>query len=592
MQTIIAQKEVCCSPSVLSVLFLHDGSKLWKELTQALVHVQQDMRVKLSVEVLDLSSQKFQRSKCFAARLEKLAVRARRGSFGLVVVVPEYGTFSRTPWLPRFRTKPFRSSTQPFGLRSLFGRRKERCASSNKILEFVGELVRAQCEAGNKWLLGHPENLGRVRGGGYPASLWQLSSIKDLGKLPGARSGAVHMSEYGAQTLRPTRLLTNLSFPSQAWSHGWPTFEGDGKYTGSLFRVQAPVIPKNVKPSQAWPSKLLAVMLRAFVADSQVSGSTSTKGGEFVNRGGRGKKRLLPPVEATVPQRRKVTEEQLVQLGQGVQLGEGVVYIGRGGRYGVPRSKWANPAKIGKDGDRDQVIKSFMTYAVKRGLDVDAGVELRGKDLLCHCDGDVNCHGDVLLRWANQTGTGQRTPRTMEEEASVEGDLLNDGLSGRFEEGGVGQEVSEEVASGGALGRLRHKGQPRKAWCFGKLRPFADGGGLCSPGRWPKDVRAYPEGRWHGIRDRLWQVFGSEVARLGFHDATDFAVRVAACRFGDCPFSESALAKARSVVSDALAVPKEEQEVASGQVVHLRLVKALLHEAGDPDSQLMDVLAA
>ena len=400
------------------------------------------------------------------------------------------------------------------------------------------------------------------------------------------------MSEYGAQTLRPTRLLTNLSFPSQAWSHGWPTFEGDGKYSGPLFRVQAPVIPKNVKPSQASPSKLLAVMLRAFVADSQVSGSTSTKGGEFVNRGGRGKKRLLPPVEATVPQRWKVTEEQLVQLGQGVQLGEGAVYIGRGGRYGVPRSKWANPAKIGKDGDRDQVIKSFMTYAVKRGLDVDAGVELRGEDLLCHCDGDVDCHGDVLLRWANQTGTGQRTPRTMEEEASVEGDLQNDGLSGRFEEGGVGQEVSEEVASEGALGRLRHKGQPRKAWCFGKLRPFADGGGLCSPWRWPKDARAYLKGRWHGISDRLWQVFGSEVARLAFHDATDFAVRVAACRFGDCPFSESALAKARSVVSDALAVPKEEQEVASGQVVHLGLVKALLHEAGDPDSQLMDVLAA
>ena len=50
----------------------------------------------------------------------------------------------------------------------------------------------------------------------------------------------------------------------------------------------------------------------------------------------------------------------------GVQLGEGVVYIGRGGRYGEPRSKWANPAKMGKDGDRDQVIKSFMTKEKER----------------------------------------------------------------------------------------------------------------------------------------------------------------------------------------------------------------------------------
>ena len=76
------------------------------------------LQFELRVEVLALSSQKFQRSKCLAARLEKLAVRARRGSFGLV---PEYGTFSRTPWLPKSRNQPFRSSTQPFGLRSLFG---------------------------------------------------------------------------------------------------------------------------------------------------------------------------------------------------------------------------------------------------------------------------------------------------------------------------------------------------------------------------------------------------------------------------------------------------------------------------------------
>ena len=66
------------------------------------------------------------------------------------------------------------------------------------------------------------------------------------------------------------------------------------------------------------------------------------------------------------------------------------VYIGRG-------SKWGNPFKIGKDGNRAEVIAKYvdwlegMLYNDKLNLK-----ELRGKILGCHCK-PLACHGDILI---------------------------------------------------------------------------------------------------------------------------------------------------------------------------------------------------
>lgn len=74
---------------------------------------------------------------------------------------------------------------------------------------------------------------------------------------------------------------------------------------------------------------------------------------------------------------------------------QGSVYIGRGSPYG-------NPFIIGKDGSREEVIKKFEDYLMtnKELLDL-VKKELRGKDLVCFCS-PKHCHGDVLIRVANQ----------------------------------------------------------------------------------------------------------------------------------------------------------------------------------------------
>jgi hypothetical protein len=70
-------------------------------------------------------------------------------------------------------------------------------------------------------------------------------------------------------------------------------------------------------------------------------------------------------------------------------------YIGR-------PSKFGNPFVIGRDGTRPQVIEKFERWFTAQPHLVEAAKrELRGFDLVCWCAPNA-CHGDVLLRIANE----------------------------------------------------------------------------------------------------------------------------------------------------------------------------------------------
>jgi len=66
------------------------------------------------------------------------------------------------------------------------------------------------------------------------------------------------------------------------------------------------------------------------------------------------------------------------------------VYIGR-------PSKWGNPFEIGKDGNREEVIKKYYEYIIKNEPLLADLPELRDKILGCWCS-PKPCHGDVLLK--------------------------------------------------------------------------------------------------------------------------------------------------------------------------------------------------
>ncbi len=84
------------------------------------------------------------------------------------------------------------------------------------------------------------------------------------------------------------------------------------------------------------------------------------------------------------------------------------VYIGRRGivfvdkkRYPTEDSIWCNPYKIGKDGDRDEVIQKYEIY-IRNRLEKEVGLKdelkrLKDKNLGCWCAPEP-CHGDVLVK--------------------------------------------------------------------------------------------------------------------------------------------------------------------------------------------------
>jgi len=70
------------------------------------------------------------------------------------------------------------------------------------------------------------------------------------------------------------------------------------------------------------------------------------------------------------------------------------VYIGR-------PSKWGNPFKIGRDGNRAEVIEKYEAYIRKTPKLMEALPELEGKVLGCWCAPKA-CHGDVLVKLFKQ----------------------------------------------------------------------------------------------------------------------------------------------------------------------------------------------
>ncbi|MBW8002636.1 MAG: DUF4326 domain-containing protein [Planctomycetes bacterium] len=77
------------------------------------------------------------------------------------------------------------------------------------------------------------------------------------------------------------------------------------------------------------------------------------------------------------------------------------IYIGRG-------SKWGNPFVIGRDGNREEVIRKYREWILGRtpspnhslppSID-DIRTELMGQRLGCYCKPQA-CHGDVLVEIA------------------------------------------------------------------------------------------------------------------------------------------------------------------------------------------------
>lgn len=63
-------------------------------------------------------------------------------------------------------------------------------------------------------------------------------------------------------------------------------------------------------------------------------------------------------------------------------------------------TRWGNPFEIGRDGDRDEVLRKYKRWLWYQMRNVpgwgEAVRKLHGHDLCCCC-APLPCHGDILL---------------------------------------------------------------------------------------------------------------------------------------------------------------------------------------------------
>lgn len=125
-----------------------------------------------------------------------------------------------------------------------------------------------------------------------------------------------------------------------------------------------------------------------------LGGDKDTKRGVFAFPGGNGTKNMVGLARSPAARNVRVIEisgkvsPRVLNRHHGNIPGD-AVYCGRGSPYG-------NPFEIGKDGNREHVIRRFETEVLP-DLDVSS---LRGKDLVCYC-APHHCHCDSILIKAN-----------------------------------------------------------------------------------------------------------------------------------------------------------------------------------------------
>ena len=142
------------------------------------------------------------------------------------------------------------------------------------------------------------------------------------------------------------------------------------------------------------------------------------------------------------------------------------------------------------------------------------------------------------------------------------------------------------------------RGLPIQAVYKGRSRPIHDGGGLCSPGRWPIKQRQFPQSQAFAKARtcvcRSFMAWLKQSDEQG-NDALKLFWSLAAGKRQRSPFEAAALQRARAELDGVLraeGVCPDRQATDRQTEINFRRVAALLELAGDPDFAFLNELAS
>lgn len=223
-----------CRPSSKKrALYLFAGSKRHSSVKDFLTALGWKVQ---EVDILRSKRQDLTKKKYSTLLLNKI----RDGHFDAVLGSPPCDTYSRVKFANRLGPRPSRTKQFPRGFPWLTGQQLRLVRLANTLTDFTWQAASAQIQNDPGLLaLEFPEDLGRVvRGefaGTIPASLWQHEQFEEILEHEGVVTGALHQADFGADYLKPTRLLLKGK-PSSSGNFylGKPVFDEQGNYQGPL----------------------------------------------------------------------------------------------------------------------------------------------------------------------------------------------------------------------------------------------------------------------------------------------------------------------------------------------------------------------
>jgi len=124
------------------------------------------------------------------ANKANLMTRIYAGEFHAAFLTPACSSWSRVRFAPH-GPKPVRNFSNPRGFPWLLGAPLKECTDANELVDLVVELAYAMHSIKGQFLIEHPEDLGCTKEGHMPASIWQLTAVRDLAAETQAHTMAI-----------------------------------------------------------------------------------------------------------------------------------------------------------------------------------------------------------------------------------------------------------------------------------------------------------------------------------------------------------------------------------------------------------------
>ena len=478
------------------------------------------------------------------------------GGYDIVILSPPCGSWSRANWANNDGPPPCRDRFHPWGFPDNSAGQNRRATEGNEFVHFSiraiqsAALARAQGHR-VRFLLEHPEDLGRVGGRalhqGVPASIWQLPELRAAPGDIKAVSVAGWQCQYpGVDYAKPTRLFSDIPGIEGFGRVGWPVLDSNHNSRGPLPRFcghshGVQTIGKNksggfnVSPTAAYPEPMCRWIADRIYDDWNGGAGLPRRDGNSAGQ------RHLQPSSRPLPRIDDSRWSPWVSTAQ------------------EPAS-WSGP---------NEILPADEIAAASAAADAK-GIDQAIKDGIDQEIPEPSSEEDARREWAK---VGHDDDHTTDEEKELNGFVRPKKGAGHW-----------------------GKGPALKVNRKGVMRDMVDGGGLCSPGRWPKPRRRLPTTNIAAkLQDILLQgLLRAEKDLPGKSFKATLALIVAG-KLEKSPFSVRLLDEVRTDLRVALrdagfgeGLPLEGDRM---QLFEVRLIQSLLWAFGDPDAHFCEFWA-